>query len=80
MTVAPLEEALTFVDAATAGEVLNVSSRTMIRKAARGELPAIRVGDQWRFPVDDLASALATDPEMAARLAAAFKRACEEER
>lgn len=37
------------LDAKEAGKMLKVHARTVIRLAERGELPAFRVGDLWRF-------------------------------
>ncbi|NPA89856.1 MAG: helix-turn-helix domain-containing protein [Chloroflexi bacterium] len=33
-------------------ELLNVDRTTIYRMVSRGELPAVRVGNQWRFPRD----------------------------
>lgn len=35
-------------------EYLSVNERTVYRMAERGELPAFKVGDAWRFRHDDI--------------------------
>ncbi len=35
-------------------EYLSVNERTVYRMAERGELPAFKVGDAWRFRRDDI--------------------------
>lgn len=42
------------IDPEEAAKILNTSSKTAKRMAARGEIPAFRVGNRWKF----LASAL----------------------
>lgn len=37
-----------------AAEVLSVSSKTLGKLARGGDVPAIRVGTQWRFDLQDL--------------------------
>ena len=37
------------LDAKEAGRMLKVHARTVVRLAERGEIPAFRVGDLWRF-------------------------------
>lgn len=37
------------IDAVAAAKLLCTSPRTVKRMAARGEIPAIRVGTRWRF-------------------------------
>ena len=59
-TVAPqrrLTELLTIVDVQ---RVLNINSRTLYRLAKEGNVPAVRVGRQWRFRQSDLEAWLET--------------------
>jgi excisionase family DNA binding protein len=42
------------ISAKEAGEMLGVSSRTVINMAERGELPGFRVGILWRFRPSDI--------------------------
>jgi len=37
------------LDAKEVAKILRVNPRTIVRLAERGELPAFRVGDLWRF-------------------------------
>ncbi len=37
------------LDAKEVARILRVNPRTIVRLAERGELPAFRVGDLWRF-------------------------------
>lgn len=37
-------------------EYLRVSERTVYRMAERGEMPAFKVGDTWRFRREDIAA------------------------
>lgn len=37
------------IDAKEAGKLLKVHARTVVRLAEKGEIPAFRVGDLWRF-------------------------------
>jgi excisionase family DNA binding protein len=53
------EELLTTAETAAR---LRVSTRTCWRMIARGELPAIRVGGQWRIPVGELNERLQVPP------------------
>ncbi len=43
-----------FVDATEAARILQVHVRTIRREAAAGRIPAVRVGREWRFLLDDL--------------------------
>ena len=40
-------------------EIMNVDRSTIYRMAEAGKLPAIKVGRQWRFPADEIATWLA---------------------
>lgn len=42
------------INAKEAGKMLGVTSRTVIRMAERGEIPAFRVGDLWKFHASDI--------------------------
>ena len=42
------------LDAKEVAQLLKVHQRTVIRLAERGELPAFRVGDLWRFRRTDV--------------------------
>jgi excisionase family DNA binding protein len=43
-----------FVDAANAARILGVTVKTIRKEAAAGRIPAVRVGREWRFLLDDL--------------------------
>ena len=46
-------------------QLLKVNERTIYRMAARGELPAFKVGGHWRFLREDVESWIATQKERA---------------
>lgn len=43
-----------FVDANDAARILGVTVKTIRKEAAAGNIPAVRVGREWRFLLDDL--------------------------
>jgi excisionase family DNA binding protein len=51
----------TLVDSEGVATTLGVTRRSVIRWAASGAIPAIRVGGRWRFDPDDVAKALLTN-------------------
>ncbi len=42
------------IDAKDVAKRLKISYRTVVRLAERGELPAFRIGDLWRFRSGDI--------------------------
>ncbi len=48
MTCEPL------IDANAAARILAVSAKTVKRMADRGEIPALRIGNRWRFRASEL--------------------------
>lgn len=43
-------------------EVLRVSPDTIRRRAKRGLIPAVKIGDAWRFELDRVVRVLETKP------------------
>ena len=78
MTIAMQSPAPVLVSADTVALVLDVTPATVRQMARSGDLPAIRVGIQWRFPVDSLARAVAGgDVDLEQRLAESFRAVSE---
>ena len=42
------------IDASAAAALLNCSSKTVKRMAARGEIPALKIGNRWKFRASEL--------------------------
>jgi nitrogen PTS system EIIA component len=42
------------INARVAAKLLDTSEKTVKRMAARGELPALRVGNRWKFRASEL--------------------------
>jgi len=44
----------TFVTARELGQYLKLSDSTIYKLATNGEIPGIRIGDSWRFDMDEI--------------------------
>ncbi len=42
------------IDSTAAAKLLNCSPKTVKRMAARGEVPALQVGNRWKFRTSEL--------------------------
>lgn len=42
------------IDASAAARLLSVSAKMVKRMAARGEIPALRIGNRWKFRASEL--------------------------
>lgn len=42
------------IDANAAGRILNVSAKTVKRMASRKKIPALQIGNRWRFRASEL--------------------------
>ena len=65
----------TFVTAGAVQEYLNIDRSTVYRMASDGRLPAIKVGRQWRFPVDAIRQLVSRDSAIEAFVDAANRPA-----
>ena len=51
-----------FLRAEQVRQMLGVDRSTVYRMAENGQLPAMKIGRQWRFPVDQIGRLLHTQP------------------
>lgn len=66
MTAVPLKDLPPTINVQQAGELLGISTRSAYRAAAKGELPAFRVGRRLLVPTARVLDLLGLTPDEAA--------------
>ncbi|MFA5162899.1 MAG: helix-turn-helix domain-containing protein [Elusimicrobiales bacterium] len=52
-----------YVDAIELGKQVGVHPQTIRRLAADGKIPAVRIGGQWRFCIEDVVQRMKDEPQ-----------------